>query len=84
MRETNNPIPVQTRITLGYKEIMDNTTTLSGFSFFDGLQLLFIGLKLTGAVTWSWWLVASPFLTLLALGFLSPLVFHLVQLARRS
>lgn len=70
---------------MGYKEIMDNTTTLSsGFSFFDGLQLLLIGLKLTGAITWSWWLVASPFLALLALGFLSPAVFHLVTHLRRS
>ena len=63
---------------------MDNTTTLStGFSFFDGLQLLLIGLKLTGAITWSWWLVVSPFLSLLALGFLAPAVFHLVTLRSR-
>ena len=68
-----------------YKEIMDNTTALSsGFSFFDGLQLLFIGLKLTGAITWSWLAVLSPVLGVTALAFLSPLVFHLVQLARRS
>ena len=70
---------------MGYKEIMDNTTTLSsGFSFFDGLQLLFIGLKLTGFITWSWWLVASPFLVTMALGFLAPAVFALVTHARRS
>lgn len=63
---------------------MDNTTTLSsGFSFFDGLQLLFIGLKLAGFITWSWWLVASPFLAALSLGFLSPLVFHLVTRLER-
>jgi len=63
---------------------MDNTTTLSGFSFFDGLQLLLIGLKLAGFITWSWWLVASPFLGAMALGFLAPAVFHLVTHARRS
>lgn len=69
---------------MGYKEIMDNTTTLSGFSFFDGLQLLLIGLKLTGFITWSWWLVASPFLGAMALGFLAPAVFHIATHARRS
>lgn len=64
---------------------MDNTTTLSsGFSFFDGLQLLFIGLKLTGFITWSWWLVASPFLAALALGFAVPAAFAVVTHLRRS
>ena len=63
---------------------MDNTTTLSGFSFFDGLQLLFIGLKLTGFITWSWWLVASPFLLTFLLGFLAPAVAALVTHVRRS
>ena len=62
---------------------MDNTTTLSsGFSFFDGLQLLLIGLKLAGIITWSWWLVASPFLLTAILAFLVPAVFHLVTHTR--
>jgi len=26
----------------------------------DNLQLLFIGLKLTGYINWSWWLVLAP------------------------
>lgn len=26
----------------------------------DGLQLLFIGLKLAGKIDWSWWWVMSP------------------------
>ena len=26
----------------------------------DGLQLLFIGLKLAGKINWSWWWVMSP------------------------
>jgi hypothetical protein len=28
--------------------------------FFDALLILFIGLKLTGYIDWSWWLVFSP------------------------
>lgn len=28
--------------------------------FLPLLQLLFIGLKLTGHIVWSWWLVMSP------------------------
>lgn len=31
-------------------------------SFVVLLQLLFIGLKLTGYIAWSWWWVLSPFL----------------------
>ena len=27
----------------------------------DGLQLLFIGLKLTGYIDWNWWYVLIPF-----------------------
>jgi MFS family permease len=36
--------------------------TKSGNIGFAGLlALLFIGLKLTGHITWSWWWVLSPF-----------------------
>ena len=31
-----------------------------GLGFFGGLTLLFIGLKLTGYITWSWWYVLAP------------------------
>lgn len=37
-----------------------------GDFFGAGLQLLFIGLKLTGYITWSWWCVFLP--TLIPLG----------------
>jgi hypothetical protein len=30
-------------------------------NFFTALTLLFIGLKLTNYIDWSWWLVLSPF-----------------------
>lgn len=47
-----------------------------GISFLDLLGLLFIGLKLTEVIDWSWWLVLLPLYGPLALG----LVFMLVML----
>lgn len=31
-----------------------------GIGFFGALALLFIGLKLTGVIDWSWWWVTAP------------------------
>ena len=59
---------------------MDNNTSSLSITFFDGLQLLLIGLKLGGAIDWSWWAVMSPLLTSLAAGFIVPPV---VRLAAR-
>lgn len=44
----------------------DNTTS-GGIGFWGLLQILFIGLKLTNTITWSWWWVLSP--TLFSVGF---------------
>lgn len=43
---------------------MSNTTTSSsgGIGFGGILTILFIGLKLTGYIDWSWWFVLSPIL----------------------
>ena len=39
----------------------DNSSSASGGIGFGGmLTILFIGLKLTGYITWSWWWVLSP------------------------
>lgn len=38
----------------------ENASTGGGISFAGLLTLLFIGLKLTGYITWSWWWVLSP------------------------
>ncbi|MBD3949032.1 hypothetical protein ACDH46_04500 [Aerococcaceae bacterium zg-1292] len=35
--------------------------THKGINFYEMLTVLFIGLKLTGHITWSWWWVLSPF-----------------------
>ena len=36
------------------------TTNTGGIGFVGLLTILFIGLKLTGYITWSWWWVLSP------------------------
>lgn len=37
-----------------------NTTNSNGIGFFGVLAILFITLKLTGFIDWSWWWVLSP------------------------
>jgi hypothetical protein len=50
---------------------MSNKKTISlGGSFCNYLTLLFIALKLTSVIDWSWWLVLSPLLVNFALIFL--------------
>ncbi len=36
------------------------TATTSGMGFFSWLTILFIALKLTGYIAWSWWWVLAP------------------------
>ena len=38
----------------------NSSSSTSGIGFTGLLTLLFIGLKLTGYITWSWWWVLSP------------------------
>ncbi len=40
---------------------------MNNMGFTSFLQLMFIGLKLTGYLTWSWWWVMSPTLITLTL-----------------
>lgn len=39
---------------------MSEGTSSSGSIFFSLLTVLFIGLKLTNQIDWSWWWVLSP------------------------
>ena len=39
---------------------MSDAKSSGGVGFFGLLTLLFIGLKLGGAISWSWWWVLSP------------------------
>lgn len=38
----------------------NSSSSSSGVGFFGLLAVLFIGLKLTNVITWSWWLVLLP------------------------
>lgn len=37
-----------------------SSTSSGGIGFLGMLSILFIGLKLTGYINWSWWLVLLP------------------------
>ena len=39
---------------------MSSSSSSGGIGFVGLLQVLFIGLKLTNYVTWSWWWIMSP------------------------
>ena len=38
----------------------DSSSGSGGVGFFGMLAIVFIALKLTGAINWSWWLVLLP------------------------
>lgn len=53
------------------------TSSTSSFPFASILTLLFIGLKLGGAIGWSWWWVLSP-LWISALGVIAVVLFAIL------
>ena len=44
------------------KHLNTASNSSGGIGFVGLLTILFIGLKLTGFITWSWWWVLSPIL----------------------
>jgi hypothetical protein len=55
----------------------------NNMKFLDWLTLLFIGLKLTGQITWSWIWVLSPFWVILVFGLVATvLTFLLTKLSK--
>lgn len=60
----------------------DNNTRGGGIGFLGLLTLLFIGLKLTGYISWSWFWVLSP--TLIPLILSIPFIILLVVLSSRK
>jgi hypothetical protein len=59
----------------------NSSSSSSGIGFPGLLTVLFVGLKLTGHITWSWWWVLSPLwisaligLTILAIVFILALI----------
>lgn len=49
---------------------MSIARTTAGITFPQSLTLLFIGLKLTGYIAWSWWLVLAPLWGLWGIAFI--------------
>ena len=43
-----------------YKTMSSSSSFSGGISFTGALTILFIGLKLTHVINWSWWWVLSP------------------------
>lgn len=64
-----------------------SSSSSSGIGFFGLLTIVFITLKLTGFITWSWWLVLSPALaglaiTLLMMGIFLAITFFATSRSR--
>jgi len=55
----------------------NSISSSSGIGVFGLLGVLFVGLKLTGVINWSWWWVLLPFYGVLAVG-LSILAFVII------
>ena len=55
----------------------ENKSSSGGIGFFGLLTILFIGLKLTNYIDWSWWWVLSPIISLVAL-FVTAVILTLV------
>ena len=47
--------------------------------FLEGLTILFVGLKLTGVINWSWFWVLSPLIIQLVIAVILFLVFILLK-----
>lgn len=59
----------------------DGSSSSRGLTFWEGLTLVFVGMKLAGVIDWSWWLVLSPILVPLGIVALVFLVAGLAALA---
>jgi membrane protein YdbS with pleckstrin-like domain len=57
--------------------------SFGGVSFLSLLTVLFIGLKLTGYIMWSWWWVLAPLWGSIAFGLLIMLGFFIYLAANR-
>jgi len=64
-----------------YKTMSSSSSSSSGGIGFTGLlTVLFVGLKLTGHITWSWWWVLSPIWISLSLLFFVFLIVGMIFL----
>lgn len=60
----------------------ENVSDSHGITFFGMLQVLFIGLKLTGHIEWSWWWVLSPLWIPIVLVLLAAILMGLFYMTR--
>ena len=58
------------------------STEVSGLGFVEALTLLFIGLKLTGHISWKWLWVLSPMWITLSIAFVLALLIVAVDAVR--
>ena len=58
------------------------STEVSGLGFIEALTLLFIGLKLTGHITWKWLWVLSPMWLTLSIAFVLALLIVIIDAVR--
>ncbi len=61
----------------------NNSNSRSGIGFIGLLTVLFIGLKLTGFITWSWWWVLAPLWMAWALCIVFLAIVFLIALLRK-
>jgi hypothetical protein len=59
----------------------ESSSSSSGIGVLGLLGVLFVGLKLTGHINWSWWLVTLPFWGLIALLFAFAIIWLIVWVA---
>lgn len=62
---------------------MANENTSNGIGFGTVLFLVFLVLKLTGNIDWSWWWVTSPLWIPLALGVVAMGIIGLIMYGRK-
>ena len=62
---------------------MANENTSNGIGFGTVLFLVFLVLKLTGNIDWSWWWVTSPLWIPLALGVVTMGIIGLIMYGRK-
>jgi membrane protein YdbS with pleckstrin-like domain len=60
----------------------NNSTSSGGIGFAGLLAILFIALKLTGAIAWSWWWVLSPLWISAGVGLIMLLVIVVVAVVK--
>lgn len=61
----------------------NSSSSSSGISFLGMLAILFIGLKLTEHITWSWWWVLAPLWMPLSLMIVILIIYAAVKIYER-